>query len=286
MAELLSIGFRRCGGGAGRCARAITPRGAEGQRSQVDDAGRQDDRRPGGQRGVVGDEQPGRREEASRSPLPARHMGSDATVQKRAAAAGSIISPTESSVPSAWKPPTRLSTTSPRKMKWTGLPSRLTERRNSGIEAFGDQRAPEHGEADAASRMRRVPISVSAVVVERQHRAEQHMHQVDAGAAQRYHQHAERQRDQIEGGERGVLALQGGARHRSRRRAPPPRRQSARPRSSARCRGRTAGSRGSTRQDRMRHRVARQAHAPQHQEHADRAGAERQHQRAEKGAAA
>jgi hypothetical protein len=41
------------------------------------------------------------------------HIGSTRAVQNRAAAAGSIIRPTDSSVPSAWKPPTRLSTTSP-----------------------------------------------------------------------------------------------------------------------------------------------------------------------------
>jgi hypothetical protein len=52
--------------------------------------------------------------------------------QNRAVVAGSIMMPTASSVPSAWKPLTRLTTTSARKAMWAGAPARLTERRNPG----------------------------------------------------------------------------------------------------------------------------------------------------------
>ncbi len=40
--------------------------------------------------------------------------------------------PTAISVPSAWKPLTRLSTTSTRKAKWVGELKALAERRNCG----------------------------------------------------------------------------------------------------------------------------------------------------------
>ena len=56
-----------------------------------------------------------------RSPIAtaARHMVSSRRAQNRAAAAGRIISPTESSVPSVWNPPTRFRTTSSRNIWWT-----------------------------------------------------------------------------------------------------------------------------------------------------------------------
>ena len=52
--------------------------------------------------------------------------------QKRAITAGSIMMPTASSVPSAWKPPTRFITTSARNAMCAGAPARLTERRKPG----------------------------------------------------------------------------------------------------------------------------------------------------------
>ena len=52
--------------------------------------------------------------------------------QNRAVTAGSIMMPTASSVPSAWKPPTRFITTSARKAICAGPPARLTERRKPG----------------------------------------------------------------------------------------------------------------------------------------------------------
>jgi hypothetical protein len=52
--------------------------------------------------------------------------------QNLAVAAGSIIRPTANSEPIAWKAPTRLSTTSIRKMKCAQRPAPLTLRRKPG----------------------------------------------------------------------------------------------------------------------------------------------------------
>ena len=49
--------------------------------------------------------------------------------QKRPMAAGTIMMPTASKVPSAWKPETRLTTSSARKIRCAGPPAPLTERR-------------------------------------------------------------------------------------------------------------------------------------------------------------
>ena len=54
------------------------------------------------------------------------------SAQKRAATAGSSMMPTAISVPSAWKPATRFSTTSTRKVKCVGELNELAERRNCG----------------------------------------------------------------------------------------------------------------------------------------------------------
>ena len=52
--------------------------------------------------------------------------------QNREVTAGSIMMPTASSVPSAWKPPTKFITTSARNAICAAPPARLTERRNPG----------------------------------------------------------------------------------------------------------------------------------------------------------
>ena len=68
------------------------------------------------------------------APMPAASAdiaGSPAT-QKRALAAGSIISPTAISVPSAWKPLTRLATTSTSSSACTRAPGPPTLRRKPG----------------------------------------------------------------------------------------------------------------------------------------------------------
>src|SRR5436189_196544 len=73
--------------------------------------------------------------------------------QNRAVAAGSIMMPTASSVPSAWKPLTRFTTTSARNAICAMPPARLTERRKPG-EQKSDRGARQdgmrHGVADEA----------------------------------------------------------------------------------------------------------------------------------------
>ncbi len=59
-------------------------------------------------------------------------MPATSSAQKRAAIAGKSMMPTAISVPSAWKPATRFSTTSTRKARCVGELSLLTERRNCG----------------------------------------------------------------------------------------------------------------------------------------------------------
>src|SRR6478735_7127872 len=108
-------------------------------------------------------------------------------VQNRAVAAGSIIRPTARSVPRAWKPPTRLSTTRPRKMRCVGVPARLTERRKVG-----------------STHSRTSGRKISARV-EGEHGAEEDVQEIDVRAAQRDNGDAERQGQKIEGGERRVL---------------------------------------------------------------------------------
>ena len=109
--------------------------------------------------------------------------------QKRAAAAGSIISPTAISVPSAWKPPTRFSTTKARKTV-TGMPRPPTARRKPG------SRHSSTSGRQMTARRQQVSVAMPADqqqrrVVQRQDGAEQHMQQIDIGAAQRHQQHAE-----------------------------------------------------------------------------------------------
>ena len=96
------------------------------------------------------------------------HIASTPLVQKRAAAAGSIISPTASSVPSASNPPTRLSTTSTRKVvhERAGTADAAQEHR---VDAFGNQRPPDQREAgegyggDAGDQHERLSSSASTV---------------------------------------------------------------------------------------------------------------------------
>ena len=114
------------------------------------------------------------------------------------------------------------------------------------------------------------------LVVHRQDVAEQHMQQIDIGALDGNDGDAERQRHQIEGGERGVLLQFGVARHQARqnRNREAGDQSAGRHRKQIEPRQQEADRR--TRQDGVRHRVADQAHPPQHQEHADRRAAQRQ----------
>ncbi len=66
----------------------------------------------------------------------------------RAEAAGSIIMPTASKVPSAWNPPTRLRTTRVRKMICVGPPARPTEARKAGVDRLHHQRPVEQSKTN------------------------------------------------------------------------------------------------------------------------------------------
>ena len=142
------------------------------------------------------------------------------------------------------------------------------------VDAFEHERAVEqrqrqHGDGgDGGEQQQRV-------VVERQHRAEEHVQQIHVRAAQRHDGDAERQGQQVEGRERRILLQRGEARdeaggdrddHAGEQPADGHRRQ------------RQAGDEiadGRAGQDRVRHGIAGEAHAAQHQEDADRAAAER-----------
>ena len=72
-------------------------------------------------------------EAAAKAARIATRMSPDtSSAQKRAVIAGSSMMPTASRVPSAWKPLTRLSTTSTRKRRCVGPLARLTERKYCG----------------------------------------------------------------------------------------------------------------------------------------------------------
>ena len=110
------------------------------------------------------------------------------------------------------------------------------------------------------------------------------MQQVDIAAARRDDQHAERERDQIEGGEAAS------SRSRVKRATRPAASATARPatkppRLMAKSDSRRAEADRRARQDGVAHGVAHQAHAPEHQEHADRRRAERQREAADQRAA-
>ena len=102
-----------------RAARCSPPRGAEQHREQIEDAAGEDDRRARRHIGVIGQQQARQARPRRRSATATRIIPDTSSAQKRAATAGSSMMPTAISVPSAWKPATRLSTTSTRKMRWS-----------------------------------------------------------------------------------------------------------------------------------------------------------------------
>ena len=148
------------------------------------------------------------------------------------------------------------------------------------IEAFEHQRAVddrEHNEGDGGDR----GDEDERCVVEREHGAEQHMQEVDIAAAHRDDQNAERERDEIEGGEARILAQDRRARDEaSGERHGKPRQEAAKAHGEQRQAGEEIAD-GSTGKDGMAHGVAHQAHAPKHEEDADRGSAERQSEQAD-----
>src|SRR6185295_4369719 len=123
--------------------------------------------------------------------------------QNRAMTAGSIMMPTASKVPSAWKAPTRFITTSARNAMCAGPPARLTERRNPG--STHSSTNGRQISARITSETLVMPTISSSVIVHRQHRAEQEVQQIDVGALDRDDGDAERKRDEEKCRERCVL---------------------------------------------------------------------------------
>ena len=195
--------------------------------------------------------------------------------QNREITAGSIMMPTASKVPSAWKPPTRFITTSARNAICAGPPARLTERRKPGSthsSTSGRQISARTisetlvmptisssvGSSTAStepnrkcSRSTLVPLTETMVTP----------------SASEIRKNAASEASSLSCVERAI-------------RPAPTRDDEARDQAAARH-GEQAQARDheadrGAGQDGMRHGVADQAHAPQHQEHADRRGAERQ----------
>ena len=102
---------------------------AEQQRQRIENARDQDHRRPRRRRGVEGQQQAGIARQAYRRATAITIIAVMSRAQNRPIAAGTIMMPTASSVPSAWKPDTRLITSSARKIRCAGPPALLTERR-------------------------------------------------------------------------------------------------------------------------------------------------------------
>ena len=113
--------------------------------------------------------------------------------------------PTASSVPSAWNPPTRLSTTRPRKTRWVGAAGAADRAQEARIEAFEHQRPidqRQRDERDGGDRRR------SGASARRRARARVPNSTCSRSTFEPLSEtmrDAERERDQVEGGERGVL---------------------------------------------------------------------------------
>ena len=143
------------------------------------------------------------------------------------------------------------------------------------IDALDHQRAKDHRQHDKRDGgVER--DDQQGLVVHRQDVAEQHMQEIDIGALDRNDRDPERQRHQIERGQRGVFLQLGSARHHARedRDGKACDQSACRHRKQIEARQQKA-DRG-TGQDGVRHGVADQAHSPQHQEHTDRRAAQRQ----------
>ena len=270
---------------ASRCLRGTSCQssaaaGADQHREEIEHAAGEDDRGAGRQIGVIGDQQPGqaRREGDSTA---TRIIPDMSSAQKRAAIAGSSMMPTTISVPSAWKPATRFITTSTRKGKWVGELKRADRAQELRVEAFEHERPVDRWRAPTSVTVAIAGDQDQRRVVKREHRAEQHVQQVDVAALHRDDQHAERERHEIEGGKARVLAQDGGAGDEAGEQRHGDAGDKA---AKAHGRHREAGDEEADRragQDGVAHGVAHQAHAAEHEEHADRRRAERERKAAD-----
>lgn len=74
------------------------------------------------------------------------------------------------------------------------------------VEALGHQSSPENEDDDACGHGNS-DDEAQGRIIERQDRSKQDMHQINAGAAPGYDEHADGQRNEIEGRHRGILLL-------------------------------------------------------------------------------
>ena len=151
----------------------------------------------------------------------------------------------------------------------------LTEARKLRIEAFEHERPVDDGERRHGEGGDRGDQDQRGIV-KREHRAEQDVQEVDAAAFHRHDQHAERERDEIEGGEARVLAQDGRAGDETGEQNHGDTSDKA---AKAHGRHREAGDEEADRrawQDGVAHGVAHQAQAAEHEEYADRRRAERE----------
>ena len=141
--------------------------------------------------------------------------------------------PTASSVPSAWKPPTRLSTTRPRKTRWVGAAGAADRAQEARIQAFEHQRPIDQRQRDQRQRgdrgdQRPAPASSSARTVPNRTCSRSTFEPCSETIS-----HAERERDQVEGRKRGILTQRGEPgderRRAGRRRGPRPARRASSP---------------------------------------------------------
>ena len=111
------------------------------------------------------------------------------------------------------------------------------------------------------------------------------MQQIDVRALQRHDGDADRERNEEEGRERGILLQFGRARDEASADRDHEAGDQPAGRHGEQTEARYQKADRGARQDRVRHRIADQAHPPQHQEHADRPRPERERERADQRAA-
>ena len=91
--------------------------------------------------------------------------------------------PTASNVPSAWKPPTRLSTTRRQKGEMGAGPGAAHRAQKARVDAFEHKRAIDRWRASTKVTDGMATSNSKVCIVKRQHRAEQDVQQIDIGAA-------------------------------------------------------------------------------------------------------
>ena len=143
------------------------------------------------------------------------------------------------------------------------------------VEAFEHERPVDDGEGQHGKRGDGGDQDKRGIV-KSEHRAEQHVQQVDAAAFHRDDQHSKGERDEVEGGKARVLAQDGRAGDETGEQDD---RNAGDKSAETHGRNREAGDEEAycrAGQDRVAHRVAHQAQAAEHEEYADRWCAERE----------